>query len=104
MIQLRQALLGLTMTAMFLTAACASAPRPRAESAPSATSERLPDSRPERVAAQRAAAPASLELEPSDERWGIEAAKERRDAERQKKAASSGPPPTTPLPTASPSP
>jgi hypothetical protein len=69
---LRRTLFGL------LLASCATAPRPP-ESA-----SRVPDSAPEKLAAQRAAAPRSLELEPSDERWGIDAARERK---RQQDAA-----------------
>jgi hypothetical protein len=100
MLNLRRALLGLTATATLMTAACASAPRPQAEvPAPAA---RIPDSRPERIAAQRAGAPASLELEQNDERWGIEAARDRREAEGQKKSATVTPPPTTPIPAAAP--
>jgi uncharacterized protein YdaU (DUF1376 family) len=101
MVNLRQTLVGVTATAMLLTAACASAPRRQAE-APPAAAARIQDSRPERIAAQRAGAPASLELEQSDERWGIEAARDRREAERQKKSATMAPPPTTPIPAAAP--
>jgi hypothetical protein len=78
--------------AMLLTAGCASATRPRAES-PHA--ERIQDSRPERIAAQRAGAPGELELEQSDERWGIEAARDRREADKQKNASTSKPPAAT---------
>jgi hypothetical protein len=78
--------LGLACVAALWTA-CAAGPRPRPEGSPA----RVKDSQPDKIAAQRAAAPASLELEPSDERWGIEAARERRQAEREKKSA---PPPT----------
>src|SRR5262249_32277699 len=52
-------------------ASCATAPK-RAESPP-----RMKDSATEKVAAQRAAAAHDLQLEQDDERWGIEAARER---------------------------
>jgi hypothetical protein len=100
MLNLRRALLGLTATATLLTPACASAPRPQAEAPPAAA--RIQDSRPERIAAQRAGAPASLELEQNDERWGIEAARDRREAERQNQNAPVTPPPTTPIPAVAP--
>ena len=87
MIRLRWSVFGLAFAAGLSTAACAASPRPRAEAPPA----RVKDSRPDRIAAQRSAAPASLELEQSDERWGIDAARERRDAEKQKKPAA--PPP-----------
>jgi chaperone required for assembly of F1-ATPase len=82
--------------AAILGAACATgggaSGRPaRSEAAP----PRVSDSRPEKLAAQRAAAPASLELESNDERWGIEAARDRRELEQQKKAAT---PVATPSP------
>jgi hypothetical protein len=38
----------------------------------------MPDSAPEKLAAQRSAAPHGLQLEQEDERWGIEAARARR--------------------------
>ena len=66
------------MGALLLFAACGTTPKP------AATSPRAPDSAPEKVAAQRAAAPHSVQLEPDDERWGIEAARERK---RQQDAA-----------------
>lgn len=74
---LRTTVLGL------LLASCATAQRP------TEAALRVPDSVPERMAAQRAGAPRSLELEPNEERWGIEAARERkrqRDAAKEKQA------------------
>ena len=59
-------------------AACATAPKT------AASPPRAKDSAPEKIAAQRAAAPHSVQLEPDDERWGFEAARERR---RQQDAA-----------------
>ena len=58
---------------------CATAPKRTESAAP-----REKDSAREKVAAQRAAAPHELQLEQDDERWGIEAARERK---RQKDAA-----------------
>ncbi|HXJ21278.1 MAG TPA: hypothetical protein VMT03_13695 [Polyangia bacterium] len=54
-----------------LLSACASSPKRPAEQP-----QRVPDSAPDRIAAQRAAA--GLQLEEEDERWGIEAARERK--------------------------
>jgi hypothetical protein len=67
-----------------LLAGCATS-RPRSETV---AAQRIPDSAPERSASLRAATP-GLELEAEDQRWGLEAAKERR-RDRPKKAA---PPP-----------
>jgi hypothetical protein len=78
--RLRRGVLGLAF-ATLLSSACAAGPRPRAEAPPA----RVKDSRPDKIAAQRSAVPASLELEQSDERWGIDAARERREAEKQRK-------------------
>lgn len=64
--------------AMLLVMSCASAPRT------STSPPRMKDSAPEKVAAQRAAAPHSVQLEQDDERWGIDAARERK---RQQDAA-----------------
>ncbi len=86
-------MLGFFGAASLVVAACASAPRPRAEN-PHA--ERIQDSRPERIAAQRAGAPGELELEQSDQRWGIDAARDRREAANKKR-----PPPPPPAPTTS---
>jgi hypothetical protein len=63
-----------------LGAACRTAPRPETRSA-----ARIPDSAPERAAAQRAASP-GLGLEADEQRWGVEAARERR-RQRDAKAA-----------------
>jgi hypothetical protein len=47
----------------------------------------MKDSAPEKVAAQRAAAPHSIQtLEQDDERWGIEAARERKRLQDEEKA------------------
>ena len=59
---------------------CATAPK-RAESPP-----RMKDSAPEKVAAQRAAAAHELQLEQDDERWGIDAARERKQQQDEAKA------------------
>jgi hypothetical protein len=61
--------------------ACAGAPRREAQAPP-----RMKDSAPEKIAAQRAAAN-NLHLEDEDERWGFDAARERRQQETQKKQA-----------------
>jgi hypothetical protein len=58
---------------------CATTPK-RSESA----APRDKDSAPEKIASQRAAGAHELQLEQDDERWGIEAARERK---RQKDAA-----------------
>ena len=81
---------GLSLVGLLACGACATAPGARAEAPP----ERIKDSRPERVAATRAGAPASLELEQSDERWGIEAARERREVEKDNKAKAAPTPAT----------
>jgi hypothetical protein len=60
---------------------CAGAPKGREASSP-----RFKDSAPEKIAAQRAAAPQSLKLEQDDERWGFDAARERRREAQNKKA------------------
>jgi hypothetical protein len=65
-----------------LALSCAGAPK-RAESPPA----RLKNSAPEKAAAQKSAAPGSLQLEAEDERWGVEAAKERKRAEEERRAA-----------------
>jgi hypothetical protein len=80
-----------------LVASCASGPpRKPVESPPAAVTDggprklpgpaRIKDSAPEKAAALRAADPNNLQLESEDERWGIEAARERRrttDEERE---------------------
>jgi hypothetical protein len=53
---------------------------------PEASSPRVRDSAPEKLASQRAAAPHSLTLEQDDERWGFEAARERRREEKARQA------------------
>jgi hypothetical protein len=78
---LRRVLVGLDLA----LAACV-APRRPPESANDAP---LRDSVPEKRAAERAAAP-GLDLEAEDERWGVDAARERRrlrDEQKQKAAA-----------------
>jgi len=67
--------LSLGVAAALATGACAGPRRPPE----SAATARLKDSAPEKVAAQRAAAP-GLALETEDQRWGIVAARERRQA------------------------
>lgn len=74
----RSSLLAALSGALLLLGSCATAPK-RTENPP-----RMSDAAPEKVASQRAAAPHGLQLEQDDERWGIEAAKERR---RQQDAA-----------------
>ena len=61
-----------------LALGCAAAPRP-----PSETAARVKDSAPDKIAAQRAAA-RGLDLEGEDQRWGFEAARERRRNQDQK--------------------
>ena len=72
-----------------LISACASGPRSRPESA-----QRVPDSAPEKVASQRAAT--GLRLEEDDERWGLLAARQRKQNAEQKKTPP--PVPTTVAP------
>jgi hypothetical protein len=74
------------LAAGLLFAACATG-RPRTETA---TARRTPDSAPERSASLRAATP-GLELESEDERWGIEAAKERKRDRPPKATAPAAP-------------
>ena len=69
----------LTLVAALL-GACASHPKPRAEQP-----QRVPDSAPEKIAAQRSAA--GLHLEEEDERWGIEAARERKQRQEPQQQA-----------------
>jgi hypothetical protein len=68
-----------------LAAGCAAGPRPRTESAQT----RVPDSVPEKIAAQRAANP-NLRLEQEDQRWGISAAKERQADQKARKQVPDG--------------
>jgi hypothetical protein len=73
--------------ALAMVVSCATTPK-RSESAAS----RDKSSASEKVAAQRAAAPPELQLEQDDERWGIEAARERKrqkdEAKTREQAAS----------------
>src|SRR3954465_4712579 len=71
--------------AVALLASCASGPRPHPES-----SQRVPDSAPERLPA-RGGAP-GLRLEEDDERWGMVAARQRRERAEQKNRQPSIPP------------
>jgi hypothetical protein len=66
------------LAAAFAFAACATAPK-GAETSP----KRVQDSVPERIAAQQAAAPHALQLESENERWGFDAARERRGQEKK---------------------
>jgi hypothetical protein len=66
--------------AFSLTASCATAPKPRDPAA------RAKDSAPEKIAAQRAAGPRGFQTEAEDERWGIEAARERKRRTDEAKA------------------
>jgi hypothetical protein len=70
-----------------LVSACATKPATRAEPPPPA---RVSDSAPDKRAALRSVG--NLQLEQEDERWGIEAAKERKDAEKQKSSSAAAPP------------
>jgi len=58
---------------------CASGPR-----APAGAQRRIQDSAPEKIAAQRNATH-GLQLDKEEQRWGIEAARERRQADPKKK-------------------
>ena len=60
---------------------CAGSPK-----GPVASSGRMKDAAPEKIAAQRAAAPHGMQLEQDDQRWGFEAARERRREEDARKA------------------
>ncbi|HVZ72888.1 MAG TPA: hypothetical protein VHJ20_10980 [Polyangia bacterium] len=77
---------------VFATGACAAAPRPLERAA----NPRIPDSVPERRAAQRAATP---ELEAEDERWGISAAEERSRADGRAAKLAAPLPPRSDIPT-----
>jgi hypothetical protein len=68
-----------------LALSCATAPK-RAEGPP----PRVKDSAPEKIAAQREATP-GLRLQENADRWGIEAAQERRRDPQQKKATAASP-------------
>jgi hypothetical protein len=67
--------MAVAITVLGLAAGCA-----RPTSPPPETPARVKDSAPDKIAAQRAAAAPSLNLEGDDERWGIEAARERKAA------------------------
>jgi hypothetical protein len=67
-------------------ASCAGTPKKR-EGAPP---PRIKDSAPDRAASQRAATP-GLRLESEEERWGIEAAQERKRQEQQNKPTTTNP-------------
>jgi len=72
-------------------AACASPPSPSSQ-----RPARIKDTVPERVAAQRAAQK-DLNLEREDERWGIDAARERKERARTDSGTSSpSPAPSSP--------
>ncbi|HMF42835.1 MAG TPA: hypothetical protein VKQ32_19320 [Polyangia bacterium] len=76
----RMSRLWVLVGAFLMTASCASAPKP------AATTPRDKNSAPEKVAAQRAGAAHELQLEQDDERWGIEAARERKRLQDEAKA------------------
>ena len=59
-------------------------------------SPRDSDPVPAKIASQRAAAAPSLSLEAEDQRWGIEAARERRDAPHATRTSAAFPIPTAP--------
>ena len=67
--------IAVALTVLGIAGACARATPP-----PPETAARVKDSAPEKIAAQRAAAAPSLGLEREDERWGIEGARERKQA------------------------
>jgi hypothetical protein len=77
------------MVAIALMAvSCAGSPK-----RPAASAGRMKDSAPEKIAAQRAAAPHGVPVEQDDERWGFEAARERRrenDARKAQKQSAAG--------------
>ena len=66
--------------ALLLALSCASTPKT------STSPPRMKDAASEKVAAQRAAAPHSVQLEQDDERWGLEAARERKRQQDEAKA------------------
>lgn len=67
--------IGVAVTVFLLAGGCARTTTPQTE-----TAARVSDSAPDKIAAQRAAGPPSVNLEGDDERWGIEAARERKRA------------------------
>jgi hypothetical protein len=88
----RTLLQAITMGTALAASACAG--RPRTETV---TAQRLKDSAPEKRAALRAATP-GLDLEAEDERWGIEAAKERKRTRDPQATAIQPTPPVTSTP------
>jgi hypothetical protein len=89
--------MALSIAALLLVAGggCARSAPPPAE-----TPARVKDSAPEKIAAQRAALP-GLNLEQEDQRWGVEAARERKRAAppetRSSAPAAAGPAPGQPV-------
>jgi hypothetical protein len=83
--------IALSITALLLVAGggCARSAPPPAE-----TPARVKDSAPEKIAAQRAAIP-GLNLEQEDQRWGVEAARERKRAAPPETPSSPPPAATT---------
>jgi hypothetical protein len=75
-----------------LALSCASSPPPRAEALP----PRIKDSVPEKIAAQRGA-DRTLQLEAEDQRWGVDAARERRAETASKKEDLVAAPPKGPV-------
>jgi hypothetical protein len=73
--------LRLFAAACLMALSCATAPKRQEAAAP-----RMTDSAPETIAAQRAGGPHELQLEQDDERWGIEAAKERKRQQDEARA------------------
>jgi hypothetical protein len=73
--------LRLFAAACLMAMSCATAPKRQEAAAP-----RMKDSAPEKIAAQRAGGAHELQLEQDDERWGIEAAKERKRQQDEAKA------------------
>ena len=67
-----------TVFAGTLLISCAAGPRSRPE-----TAQRVPDSAPDKIAAQRAAT--GLHVEDDDERWGLVAARQRKQNAEPKK-------------------
>jgi hypothetical protein len=76
-----QSTLRVLIGALALSLACASTPK-RAETAP----PRVKDSAPEKIAAQRAAAPQSLQPDVHEDRFQLDAARERKRQQDEAKA------------------
>jgi hypothetical protein len=75
-----------------LVASCAAGPRPRPEA-----ERRINDTAPEKLAAQRGAT-RDLQPEQDEQRWGFEAARDRRrEADQKKQAARTAPLPSGPV-------